>query len=460
MRMEGHLWSFLLVGAFIGLRAKADVSLDLTSVGNPASDIYIGETRTLRVVATFDADKVYHGVRIELLPSTSSLVFALSEVISATNTGCTNISNPSTKADIVSHMFSDTASEYDRTKDIVAYKSRAELDLGTVKSGSGSCAYTIEYQIEHVSLGNQNVGAIYWTSVGMEYTDAGLNYIWASQVDSVLKDVKPSPNLSYNYSVKPVCGPDAVFHPGSVEYFDIEITTDRGKVAGPMIIEVPIPDNPTEPLLTFVNAKVVSKGKNVVCTALGNVSTKLSDWVSGSNESDRVVMNLPMVCNVQDKDSVDEDKFTVRIGVRIKDLPAVLDGNMTQVNFSLGLTVSDQIWVFTTTANVINAMHQLTPASPAFVKGIVIPNNEVPATWPTGFDLEWSLDNRKFYPSESSWFQQSASTKLFTFQWLQQSVRSDWDLEEGLMGYWFRLVSKDGGCLPASYQLKSERWLP
>ncbi|KAH3892827.1 hypothetical protein DPMN_016959 [Dreissena polymorpha] len=318
---------------------KADVSLDLTFVGNPASDICIGETRTLRVVATFDVDKVYHGVRIELLPSTSNMVFALSEVISATNTGCTNISNPSTKADIVPHMFGDTASEYDQTKDIVAYKSRAELDLGTVTAGSGSCAYTIEYKFEHVSLGNQKVGARYWTTVGMEYTYAGLKYIWLCQVDSVLKDVKPSTDLSYYYIMKPVCGPDAVFHPGSVEYFDLEITTERGKVAGPMTIEAPIPVNLTEPVLTFVNAQVVSKGKNVVCTALGNVSTQRSDWVSGLNESDRAVVNLPMVCNVQEKDSVDEDKFTVRIGVRIKDLPAVLDANMTQVNFSLGLTV-------------------------------------------------------------------------------------------------------------------------
>ena len=78
-------------------------------------------------------------------------------------------------------------------------------------------------------------------------------------------------------------------------------------------------------------------------------------------------MNLPMVCNVQDKDSVDEDKFTVRIGVRIKDLPAVLDGNMTQVIFSLGLTVSDQIWVYTTTANVINTMVKYTLILPLHV---------------------------------------------------------------------------------------------
>ena len=64
--------------------------------------------------------------------------------------------------------------------------------------------------------------------------------------------------------MKPVCGPDAVFHPGSVEYFDLEITTEPGKVAGPKIIEAPIPDN-----LTFVNAQVVSKGKTSSARLLG-----------------------------------------------------------------------------------------------------------------------------------------------------------------------------------------------
>ncbi|KAH3777603.1 hypothetical protein DPMN_179051 [Dreissena polymorpha] len=45
-----------------------------------------------------------------------------------------------------------------------------------------------------------------------------------------------------------------------------------------MTIEVSIPVNLAEPVLTFVNAHVVSKGKNVVCTALGFVSTILSYW--------------------------------------------------------------------------------------------------------------------------------------------------------------------------------------
>ncbi|KAH3877828.1 hypothetical protein DPMN_001706 [Dreissena polymorpha] len=86
--------------------------------------------------------------------------------------------------------------------------------------------------------------------------------------------------------------------------------------------------------------------------------------VSGSNESDRAVMELPMVCNHNAVYSIEtddeDDKFTLRIGVRIKDLPSVLDGNMTQVNFSLGLTISDKIWVYTTTANVTNKMVRCT----------------------------------------------------------------------------------------------------
>ncbi|KAH3821628.1 hypothetical protein DPMN_123393 [Dreissena polymorpha] len=259
-----------------------------------------------------------------------------------------------------------------------------------------------------------------------------------SAVFTVSEPVPYATNLAYNYIVKPVCGQDPVFHPGSVAYFDLEITTERDKTAGPMTIEAPIPDNLTEPVLKFVSAKVVKKGTNVVCTALGKVPTKLSDWVSGSNESDRADINLPLVCNVKFETSVDADKFTIRIGVRIKDLPAVLDGNITQVNFSLRVTISDQIWVYTTTANVINKMK--TPVSPAFVKGIGLLTSIAPDTWPTGFDLEWSPDNRKFYPSKNAWRQQSAST---------------WNLDMGLVGYWFRLVSKDGGCMPADYTLMS-----
>ncbi|KAH3821204.1 hypothetical protein DPMN_122965 [Dreissena polymorpha] len=82
--------------------------------------------------------------------------------------------------------------------------------------------------------------------------------------------------------------------------------------------------------------------------------------VSGSNESDRAVMELPMVCNRPLYSGDEDDKFTLRIGVRIKDLPSVLDGNMTQVNFRLGFTISDQIWVYTTTANVTNKMVRCT----------------------------------------------------------------------------------------------------
>ena len=92
-------------------------------------------------------------------------------------------------------------------------------------------------------------------------------------------------DLAYSYIVKPVCGQHPVFHPGSVTYFDLEITTDRNKTAGPMTIEAPIPDNLTVPVLTFVNAKVVKKGKNLPCTALGKVQTKLSDWYVSSNLS-------------------------------------------------------------------------------------------------------------------------------------------------------------------------------
>ncbi|KAH3846995.1 uncharacterized protein LOC127873470 [Dreissena polymorpha] len=750
--MDNHLWRCLLVGAFIVCRVTADVSLDLSFVGNAATPIYIGEARTLKVNASFDPNKVYTGVRIELLPSTSQLVFALSDVISATRTGCTSISNLHSKDDIKPHLFSDAS--YDPTQDIVAYKSRAELDLGNVTTGSESCTYIIEYEIVHVSLGNYTADSQYWTSVGMEYTDTGSNYIWVSQVDSTLKGVNsginpvisvayhatpaseielstvytttlqlsvayprptieivtsltngtkdglyitglkvtavgsayayalqqdkavnyssdcplstnrtlsigtiinkesqkatrdanaseialelslqadsravlgsnysvqtiftfggsvssntkeffvkvvqnknPRPfttfqlinntgrsvpkgnvgflwvelevpsksshlynlilttspvnsvqkafsilsvspvmkheniqcsfddvteflpkedagntalislatfninvtnmnfdnsssnllklsvavmalndssvivddshtisvnvnglltqsvtytvataipyatNLAYNYNVKPVCGNDPVFHPGSVAYFDLEITTERNKTTGPMTIEAPIPDNLTQPVLTFVNAKIVKKGKNLLCTALGKVPTNLSDWISGSNESDRAVLNLPLVCNIEVEASVDEDKFTLRIGVRIKDLPDVLDGNMTQVNFSLGLKISDQIWVYTTTANVTNKMK--TPASPAFVKGIDLLTSIIPATWPTGFDLEWSPDKRKFYPSKNTWLQQSTS---------------EWNLDVGLIGYWFRLVSKDGGCMPADYSLTS-----
>ncbi|XP_052252325.1 uncharacterized protein LOC127858974 isoform X2 [Dreissena polymorpha] len=117
-------------------------------------------------------------------------MFALGEVISATNTGCTNISKPHTKAEIVTQVFSGTLSRFNPTKDIAAYKSRAELDLGTVTAGSGPCAYAIDYEIERVSPGKQMVVALYWTSVGMGYTDAGFDYIWVSQADSVLSDVK------------------------------------------------------------------------------------------------------------------------------------------------------------------------------------------------------------------------------------------------------------------------------
>ena len=69
--------------------------------------------------------------------------------------------------------------------------------------------------------------------------------------------------------MKPACGPDAVFHPGSVAYFDLEIITERDKTAGPMTIEAPIPVNLTEPVLTFVNAQVVSKGKTSSARLLG-----------------------------------------------------------------------------------------------------------------------------------------------------------------------------------------------
>jgi len=46
--------------------------------------------------------------------------------------------------------------------------------------------------------------------------------------------------------------------------------------------------------------------------------------------------------------------------------------------------------------------HQKTPVSPAFVKGIDLLTSIAPDTWPTGFDLEWSPDNRKFYPSKNA----------------------------------------------------------
>ncbi|XP_053388507.1 uncharacterized protein LOC128551635 [Mercenaria mercenaria] len=69
-----------------------------------------------------------------------------------------------------------------------------------------------------------------------------------------------------------------VHHAGSTLAFKMKVQTERSVTVGPMSIEVPIPTNVTQSHLKYKSGKVISKGKNVVCLAYGNLSAELTDW--------------------------------------------------------------------------------------------------------------------------------------------------------------------------------------
>lgn len=85
-------------------------------------------------------------------------------------------------------------------------------------------------------------------------------------------------SVNHTFSVSDNCN-NSFYESGSLIPFDLTVTTQRDVVSGPMEIEVAIPDNSTNiSYLTFVSAKVKSKGENNMCTNIGSLSANTSKW--------------------------------------------------------------------------------------------------------------------------------------------------------------------------------------
>lgn len=83
--------------------------------------------------------------------------------------------------------------------------------------------------------------------------------------------------MTHSFSINNKCdGTD--YTSGSIIYFDLTVTTERNVVSGPMSIEMAIPDEASAATLTYVSGKIVSKGKNNLCSNMGSIPVLFSNW--------------------------------------------------------------------------------------------------------------------------------------------------------------------------------------
>ncbi|KAL3852154.1 hypothetical protein ACJMK2_015832 [Sinanodonta woodiana] len=172
----------------------------------------------------------------------------------------------------------------------------------------------------------------------------------------------------------------------------IIVDTETGVVSGPMVLELPIPQNNTMSGLYFRKAEVVDAGKNVICVCPGDsFQLNVTTW-NGSIEWKKGIITFPVICNFNFSRDPLANRFVLKVDIDIVGTEWDRNGSHSGYFGYIAKYSTTQRWV----GGLAFDVHQ--PTTPnlsetSIITGILVNYSALTnVTWPDRYIVQYSAD--------------------------------------------------------------------
>ncbi|KAL3882027.1 hypothetical protein ACJMK2_028408 [Sinanodonta woodiana] len=174
----------------------------------------------------------------------------------------------------------------------------------------------------------------------------------------------------------------------------ILVDTETGVVSGPMVFQLPIPQNNTTSKLYFHKAEVVNVGKNVICVCLGDsFELNVTAW-DGSIDWKLGILTFPVICNVNLSNDPLANRFVLKVDIEIVGTEWDQNGSYSDYFGYSARYSKTQRWDGWLSIDVHQAQ---TLNEMAIITGILVNDSAlVNVTWPDRYIVQYSADGIPF----------------------------------------------------------------
>ncbi|KAL3882029.1 hypothetical protein ACJMK2_028410 [Sinanodonta woodiana] len=172
----------------------------------------------------------------------------------------------------------------------------------------------------------------------------------------------------------------------------ILVDTETGVVSGPMVFQLPIPQNNTTSSLYFRKAEVVDVGKNAICVCLGDsFQLNVSTW-DHYIEWKRGIITFPVICNVNLSSDPLANQFVLKVDIDIVVTEFDQSGSHSDYFGYSARYSKTQVWDGLLAIDV-HQHHPQTFNEMAIITGIQVNYRPlINVTWPDRYIVQYSAD--------------------------------------------------------------------
>ncbi|XP_060553100.1 uncharacterized protein LOC132714288 [Ruditapes philippinarum] len=221
--------------------------------------------------------------------------------------------------------------------------------------------------------------------------------------------------------------------PDTIMSVSFDVTTFRNTVVSPVTYRTAVPSAGMH-LLEVVSAEVIFRGRNVGCVNVGNITTKVVEWVDTDSDLGGTFLYLPLVCNVEVVDDPKEDTFVIALKLHILNLEELRASDM---NNHLFITHRETFSDKDTFLDRFNTKTSIDFSKTRRVDKLKIPNSMHKYIDANNFlfKLQWSEDNVEFHDYSHTWGKGVNVTDALVFK-----------TDRPLYARYVRLVYESNGC--------------